>query len=188
MRKQLAVLAILLLTAGSAGATSLDLSFDNNAAQIAVNQPLVTDELGASRFGARFLYNGDEKTRLGSAGFEFVGTPGNVPGLNLGVGVKGYGGRTSRGQDLLNGAIGAVADYTPPLLGGVVFGAKLYVAPKIFSGLDSDGLLETSMWAGYRVTPKIEVYLGYQNIRSDFGRYGTWTIDEGLRLGFKATF
>jgi YfaZ precursor len=188
MRKQLAAFALVLLMAGTAHATSFDLSFDNDSAQVGLTQPLVADELGASRFGARLLYNGDENTRLLSAGVEFVGEPGNVPGLEIGVGVQGYGGRTDQGQDILAAAVGGVASYTPPALGGVVFGAKLYVAPKIFSGLDSDGLLETAVRVGYRVTPKIEVYLGYQNIRSDFGRLDTWTIDEAVRLGFAATF
>ncbi len=188
MRKSLAALAVILLIAGTAHATSLDLAFDNDSAQVAVIQPLVADELGSSQFGARFLYNDDEETKLFSAAFEFVGEPGNVPGLKVGVGVQGYGGSTDRDQDMLAAAVGGLIRYVPPALGGVSFGARLYVAPKIFSGLDSDGMLETAVRAGYNVTPKIEVYLGYQNIRSDFGRYGTWTIDDALRLGFAASF
>lgn len=188
MRRIFVMLAGLLLVAGSAHATALDLAFNNDSAQVAVTQPLVVDDYGASRFGARFLYNDDEGTKLLSGGFEFVGEPGNVPGLKVGVGVQGFGGSTDHDQDILAAGIGGMASYAPPALQGVAFGAKLYVAPKIFSGLDSEGLLETAVRAGYNVTPKIQVYLGYQNIRSDFGRYGTWTIDEGLRLGFEATF
>lgn len=188
MHKQLVGLVIVLLLAGNAHATAIDLGFNDDSAQVSFSQPLVTDELGSSQFGARFLYNDGEETKLLSGGFEFVGEPGNVPGLKVGVGVQAYGGSADHNQDILACAIGGLVRYAPPALGGVAFSGKLYVAPKIFSGLDSDGLLETSVRAGFNVTPKIEVYLGYQNIRSDFDHHDVWTIDDDLRLGFEARF
>lgn len=176
------------LVATGAGATSFDLAFNNDSAQVEVIQPLLVDELGSSQVGGRFLYNDDEETKLGSVGLEFVGEPGNIPGLVFGVGAQGYGGSTDQGQDILAAAIGFSVQFAPPPLNGVVFGGKIYFAPKIFSGLDCEGMLETALQVGYKVTPKVLIYLGYQNIRADFERRDTWTIDDDLRLGFKAHF
>ncbi len=65
---------------------------------------------------------------------------------------------------------------------------KIYFAPKILSGLDSEGLLEGALRVGYHLTPKVQIYLGYQNLRADFEGEGTRALDEDLRIGFEAQF
>lgn len=180
---------LVLATPALAAAVTFDLGFDNESAQVELSQSLHVDELGSSRVGARFLYNGDEETRLGSAGFSVRGRPGNLPGLEVGVGAQGLAGSTDDDFDLLAAAVTADARYSPPMLRGVGLAAGVGYAPKIFSGLDSDGSLETSLRLGYNVTPRVQVYLGYQNIRADFEDTSDWrTIDEALRLGFEARF
>ena len=65
----------------------------------------------------------------------------------------------------------------------------LYYAPEVFSGRDSEGLWEGQLRLTYTVIPKVQLYLGYQNIQLDVeGPRGDRTIDEGLRLGFIGTF
>lgn len=187
-RIALAVVCLVLVAAG-AQATTLDLAFDNKSAQLQLAQPLVVDELGSSEAGARFLYNGDEDTRLGSLGLVFLGEPGNIPGLKLGIGVHGYLGRTDQGQDLLAAALGARVRYAPPTLGGITLLGRLNMAPGIFCGLDSERLWETEIRAGYNLTPRVQVHLGYQNIQVRFDGYSSmWTIDHAIRLGFQASF
>jgi hypothetical protein len=73
-------------------------------------------------------------------------------------------------------------------LGGVGVGGKIYYAPRIFTGLDAERLLETGVRLAYAVTPKVRVFAEYQNIRSDFEDRGNWTIDEEVRVGFQASF
>ncbi len=176
------------LVAIQAEADSLDLSFNDSSAQVGYRHPLVEDALGRSVVHARLLYNADEKTRLGSAGFDFIGEPGNVPGLELGIGAQLYGGRTHRGQDLLALGIGGRTEYYPPALGGFGVTGKIIYAPKIFTLIDAERLLETGLGVAYSVTPRVRVMLEYQNIRTKFDDYGNWTIDDGLRIGFQARF
>ncbi len=188
LQRLFGIVLVISLVATVAGATSFDLAFNNESVQVALVQPLQVDELGSSQVGGRFLYNDDEETKLGSLGLEFVGEPGNIPGLTFGIGAMGYGGSADQDQDLLTAAIGGSVQFAPPPLNGFVFGGRVYFAPKIFSGLDNEGLLETALQVGYKVTPKVRVYLGYQNIRADFEGHDTWTIDDDVRLGFEAHF
>jgi hypothetical protein len=188
--KRLVLILVLLLVPAvtMAQSPSLDIGFNDNSAQLQFNYPLLEDDYGTSLVNARALYNSDEDTTLGSLGFDFTGEPGNVPGLNLGAGAQLYGGDTHSGQDFIVLGVGTRMGYAPPFLGGFGIDGKIFYGPNIFSFLDAERLLETGLRISYAITPKVKVHLGYQNIRTDFEDYGTWTIDEGLRLGFEARF
>jgi len=114
--------------------------------------------------------------------------PGNVPGLELGVGGLLYGGRTDDRQDLFDLGVGGRVTYAPPALGGIGATAKAYYVPQVFAWSDSERLLETGLRLSYAVLPKVLVHLEYQNIRADFEDLGNRTIDEGVRVGFEARF
>ena len=90
------------IMAGSAVAASMDLSFNDDSAQLQFSYPLVEDDYGATRLNGRVLYNDPEDTGLVSGGCEFWGSPGNVPGLQLGIGGQLIGGRTDDSQDFIN--------------------------------------------------------------------------------------
>ena len=169
-------------------ATSLDLFFNDTSAQVGFRSPIAQDDYGRSEFNTRFLYNDDEETALGSVGFDFVGEPGNVPGLDLGVGTKIYGGHTEPSQDLLSLGVGGSVHYSPPALGGFGASALFFYAPSIFSVLDSERIVEGALRLTYAITPRVRLGVEYQRIRSKFEDAGTWTIDEGIRAGFVATF
>jgi hypothetical protein len=171
-----------------AGATSVDLGLNDFSVQMQFAYPLHVDDYGMVQAEGRLLYNDREETRVASAGLLFVGEPGNVPGLNLGVGGHLYGGRTDERQDLLALGVGGRLAYAPPMLGGVGVSGKLFYAPQILAGLDADRLLETGVRLSYAVTPMVRVYGEYQNLRSDFEDQGNWAIDEGVRIGFEASF
>ncbi len=187
-KRTLFIFAIISLGAGSAAAASIDLGFNDNSFQLEYQHPLRSDDYGASIASARFLYNDDEETVLGSLGFDFVGEPGNVPGLDLGVGAELYGGETDQNLDFINLGIAAQATYAPPRLGGLGLSARLAYAPEIFSFLDSEGLFEYDLRLTYAALPRVKVYLGYQNIRMDFEDSGSKTIDEAVRIGFIGHF
>jgi hypothetical protein len=188
MKKYLLLPLLLCLPALPAWSSSFDLSFNDTSAQAQIVFPLRSDDYGTMQFEGRALYNDREETRLGSAGVAFVGEPGNVPGLSLGVGGLLYGGRTDDRQDLLALGVGGRLNFAPPALGGVGVGGKIYYAPRIFTGLDAERLLETGVRLAYAVTPKVRIFAEYQNIRSDFEDRGNWTIDEEVRVGFQASF
>jgi hypothetical protein len=188
MKKWLLLSLSLCLIAAPAAATSLDLGLNDFSVQLQLAHPLHADDYGTVQAEGRLLYNDREETRVASAGLLFAGEPGNVAGLNLGIGGQVYGGRTDERQDLLALGVGGRLAYAPPILGGLGISGKLFYAPQILAGLDADRLLETGIRLSYAVTPKVRAYGEYQNLRSDFEDHSNWTIDEGVRIGFEASF
>ncbi|MDO3378461.1 YfaZ family protein [Geoalkalibacter halelectricus] len=179
----------LCLAATTVSADSIDIGFNDESFQLTYERPLTRDDYGTALANGRFLYNGDEKTTLGSIGADFVGEPGNVPGLGLGVGTKFYAGSTDRSTDFINLAIGLRGEYAPPQFWGLGVAGRLYYAPKVFSFRDSERLLESELRLTYAVLPKVKVYVGYQNIRlKEDRRNENWTIDDALRVGFVGYF
>lgn len=184
-----ALIFITLLTAVNVHAASVDIGFNDDSFQLIYETPISSDDYGTSLINGRFLYNGDEDTRLGSIGFDFMGEPGNIAGLKVGAGVKGYAGRTDSAVDFANIGIGLRVDYILPQLQGLGFAARLNYAPKVFSFGDSDRLFEGEGRMTYAVMPKVKLYIGYQNIRLDGDNgWGHMTIDDSVRIGFVGTF
>ncbi len=169
-------------------AQSLEIHLNDTTVQARYEHPLYEDDFGLSAVGGRFLYNDDKSTALGSLGLDFVGAPGNVPGLKVGVGSHLYGGKTRGRQSLAAVGIGLRGHLAPPQLGGVGLEGRLAYAPKILTFMDAERLLETSVRLSYAVTPKVRLFAEYQRIRVDFEDLGSTTIDEGIRGGFQALF
>ncbi len=180
---------ISVLMAVNVNAASVDIGFNDNSFQLVYETPVSDDDYGTSLINGRFLYNGDEDTKLGSVGFDFTGEPGNISGLRVGAGVKGYAGRTDNDVDFGNVGLGLRIDYTLPQLQGLGFSGRLNYAPKVFSFGDSDRLLETEARITYAVMPKVKLYLGYQNVRLGIDDHaGHMTIDDSVRIGFVGSF
>lgn len=191
MRKFLWVLIFCLGLAPAAMASSVFINFNDESAQAGGDMTLSQDDYGSAAFNGRFLYNDDRDVKLGSAGLKFVGEPGNVPGLELGVGIQAYVGEAGEVNDWDIGAVGvgALFGFAPPALGGIGFEGRLYYAPKIFSFLDTDGLTEAAFNVGYAITPHIRLLAEYQNIRAKVEDVsGRHRVDEEIRLGFAAKF
>ncbi|MCW8891878.1 MAG: YfaZ family protein [Deltaproteobacteria bacterium] len=177
------------LMATIAAAGSVDIGFNDESFQIGYEHPLTPDNYGTAVANGRFLYNGDEETRLGSLGLDFIGNPGNVPGLGLGVGTKFYAGSTDPDTDFVNLAIGLRGSYILPQLRGFGVAGHLYYAPKVFSFQDSERLLESQVRLTYAVLPKAKLFVGYQNIRLDIdNRNDSRAIDNAVRIGFVGSF
>ena len=177
------------LMAVNVNAASVDIGFNDNSFQLVYETPIYDDEYGTSLVNGRFLYNGDEETKLGSIGFDFTGEPGNISGLKVGAGVKGYAGRTDGSIDFASVGVGLRIDYTLPQLQGLGFSGRFNYAPKVFSFGDSDRLVESEARVTYAVMPKVKLYIGYQNVRLGVdGRSGHMTIDDSVRVGFVGTF
>ncbi len=176
-------------TAATASADTVDIGFNDESFQLVYEKGLSQDDYGTTLFNGRFLYNGDEETKLGSLGLDFVGRPGNIAGLGLGAGAKVYVGKTDPDIDFINLGIGLLGDYVFPQLQGLGISARLTYAPKVFSFRDSERLLESEVRLTYAVLPKVRLYLGYQHIRLDVeDRRGHSTIDDSIRIGFVGSF
>ncbi len=188
MKRALLLVLLCGLPATVALAGTGDITLNDSSAQGQIRLPLSEDAYGSVNLGARVLYNEDEDTKLVSAGLDFSGAPGNVPGLEAGVGAQVYGGEADDDQDLLALALGIQAKMAPPALGGFGLSGKLYYAPEVFSTLDAERLVETGVRAFYAMTPKVRVLVEYQNIRTRFEDRGNWSIDDDVRIGFEADF
>lgn len=181
-------LAALLLAATAAQADSLSVGLDDDSAHLYYQHTLNQDEYGSTLTHIRGLYSDDRDTTLVSAGVDFLGGLGNVPGLEAGVGLAGYFGETGDIYDYANLALVGRADYAPPVLQGVGFGARIAHAPQILSYLDSDRLTEFNANVSYAITPKVRAIVSYQTLRVDFERAKTHNVDKGFRFGFAAQF
>jgi len=187
-KAKVAVLVAAMLAAPvAAGATGLDFSFNDEAAQVVVSQVTVEDGNGKVEMGLRGLYADSEDTLIGSFGVNVTGEVAQVPGLDIGAGVKGYFGDSDK-DDILAGGLGAVAEFEPEELHGVGFAVEYFYCPKVFSGLDTDRLTEFEARASYEFVPRASAYVSYSEIRTDIKDKGYRTVDDGFRVGIELEF
>jgi hypothetical protein len=185
----LTAVTALCLCAASAGAVSLDMSLNDDSLQAQIFVPVTQDAYGTTLLGVRGLYNDDVETRLISGEVDFLGKPGDVPGLTAGVGMIVWGGEAgSDGEfDLFSVGIGARAGYAPPQLMGIGIDGKFFYGPKILTAGDSERVLETGVRLSYAFIPKARLFVEYQKIHVDFDG-GDGDLDDDLRIGFEAQF
>lgn len=189
MLLRLLLISVFCLTTTLVLADSIDIGFNNESFHLGYERPLVHDDYGVVAGNLGFLYNDDKRTTLGRAGADFVGSPGQYPGLQFGIGSRLIAGSSSKNTDFINLAMGVRGSYAPPQLGGIGFAASVYHAPKVFSFRDSDRLTQTEMLATYAVIPKVRLSLGYYNTRiKDDRNDRNRSIDNGMRIGFTGYF
>lgn len=187
----LTCVAALSLCAVTAGAASLDMSLNDDSLQAQVFLPITRDAYGTTQFGVRGLYNDDHETSLLSAEVDFLGKPGDVPGLTAGVGMIVWGGEIGSDgtddADILSVGVGAKASLVPPQFMGVGIDGKFFYGPKILTTGESERVFESSLRASYAFIPKARLFVEYQKIHVDY-KGGDGNIDDDLRLGFEAKF
>lgn len=193
VKQFLSVVFCLLLMGGSALAAGngIELNFNDESAQARLGMIINQDDYGTSMLDFRGLYNDEDDLSqwLGSVAFHFLGTPGGVPGLDLGVIVDVKTGESDV-SDTEFGAlgIGGLVNYFPPVLRGFGASGRAIYSPQIFSFLEAEKVSEFSIRAGYKITPKIGVHVEYQKVEVEFDRWGDSDIDDELRIGFEARF
>jgi hypothetical protein len=182
--------AALCLCAVSAGAASLDMSLNDDSLQAQVFLPLTQDAYGTTQVGVRGLYNDDHDTKLLSGEVDFLGKPGDVPGLTAGVGMIAWGGEAGprNGADIFAVGIGAKVGFAPPQLMGVGIDGKVFYGPKILASGDTKRIFESGLRLSYAFIPKARCFVEYQKIHVDFDGGGDGNIDDDLRIGFEAKF
>lgn len=193
VKQLLAGVACLLLMGGSALAAGngIELNFNDESAQARLGMVIMQDDNGTSMLDFRGLYNDDDDHSqwLTSAAFQFLGTPRDIPGLELGavVDVK-IGDSDVSDTDFGALGIGGLVSYFPPTFNGFGVSGRVIYSPGIFSFLEAEEVIESSVRAGYKITPKLGVHVEYQNVQVDFDRWGDSDIDDELRIGFEARF
>ncbi|MDF1614699.1 YfaZ family outer membrane protein [Desulfurivibrio dismutans] len=193
MRKLItAALAALALTgAQSAQAASFDLNLNDYSLQAKLAGPVSSGAHGDSLMHLRFLYNEKKSLTMTSADLEFQAMIENVPGFGLGLGVGVVGGRkkSSRAnQDIFGVPVGLRLYFQPAGAENLEFQGKVFYTPKLLSFADLDRMLERRVRAGYAISPAVQIYIEYQHIRANFDDLNSRTIDDNVRVGFKARF
>ncbi|HET7306476.1 MAG TPA: YfaZ family outer membrane protein [Gammaproteobacteria bacterium] len=191
----LCVFAVMIGTASAE--STLDLNLDDNAARIAFNTPITPTGLYAN---AAFLYNQD-RGDVFNAGVHLIGDAGVGPNpLHAGLGGQFYyinpdfpnspGFNVNPFNDIGSGeaiAIGGFVQYQLPRYNRIGFGAHIYYAPGIISFGGLDRMLEYGVRADYQVLRNANVYLGYRQIKADFGP-GFLDMDSGFHVGMQLNF
>ena len=143
LKRSLASVACLLLmcTSALAAANSVELNFNDDSAQGRFSAVINQEAYGPWLLDFRGMFNDDDELNawLASAGFNFVGEPGNVAGLELGIiaDVK-IGDSDVRNSDFGAVGVGALARYYPPALSGFGVGSRIVYSPKIFTFLEAE--------------------------------------------------
>lgn len=168
-------------------ADSLDINLRDTSAQIQYRSPMGRDALGKTEFHVGALYAQHNNT-LGDFGVlvkDEVGS--SVPGVSVGVGIKGLVAHAA-GTNESALALGGMVRYSPPEIHRMGIVGQLYWSPNITTFGDADRYTETGLSVEYDVIPQAAAYLGYRNIQ--FGLSGTSniTVDEGVFVGVRLSF
>lgn len=187
IRRLLAAVVGVVLSAGLAQAGTFGLSFNDNSAQLDFSQKVYRDAWGYSKLVVRGLYNDRKETELASAGLEVLGPLGKS-GLELGAGIRGYY-ADSDSDDVFGAGLGGLIRFVPPAVKKLGLSGSVYYCPKVFTGLDGERLWETEIAAAYEFVPKAAVFVSYTVIKADFDPRGDErTMDDSLRGGLSLSF
>lgn len=184
-RGALVLLAVLLVSPG-AGADSLSLDLNDDAARVTYERPFSARK---TRVDASWLHHQDRGDVL-AVGFHITGNAATqARPINAGLGGRLYFIDAKRAD--ADGAvlgIGGFFDAKLPDYDRIGFGGHLYFAPDVLAFGDADDFFDVSLHASYAVLRQGDIYLGVRNVQGSFEDGGDVTIDTGLMLGFRLNF
>ncbi|MFQ5470510.1 MAG: YfaZ family outer membrane protein [Gammaproteobacteria bacterium] len=166
----------------------LDINLSDDTGEFRYIIPFQNQEsFGSTEFDLGILYTTNDDV-LGIFGFQVVDEAGTgSPGLELGIGVKGFMSSLDRG-DLLAATLGINVNYSPPALPRAAVSGYAFFSPDIVTFLDAKRFLYTGARISYEVLPQASVYLGYRKARVDMGKGADIDVDNGGHLGIKVYF
>jgi hypothetical protein len=106
-----------------------------------------------------------------------------VEGLDLLLAGQYYFGE-GQNQDASALGLGFDANWALPNLKGVFVGGRFFYAPSLFAWGDTEGFSDWAVRGGYRITPKVDVFVSYHSIKADFEGTGDVDISDGWLIGF----
>ena len=156
---------------GSVNAQSFDFNLSDDSAEAKLMLPLGFGDLGRSLWDISLLYkDSDSRDKddnlVGGLGFEVVGEAGtDAPGLEFGIGMKGYYGE-AEDSDIGAFTLGGMLRYAPPSFSRFFGIARLNYAPKIVSFRDAERFWAVEVRIGYESLPTAEIYVGYRDVEA----------------------
>ena len=185
------IFALSLLTLSTAAmADSIDLNLRNSAAQFQYSTAMGRDALGNSELHVGALYSNANNSNntladLGIMVKDEVGS--SVPGVSVGVGIKGLVGHTI-GTNESAVAIGGMVRYSPPDLSRMGIIGQLYLAPNITTFGNADRYTESSLRVEYEIIPSAAAYVGYRKIQFGLNAGYNVVVDQGAFVGVRMSF
>ena len=176
-----------LVVSTTAFADSFDINLRDTSAQLQYNAKLGQATLGKSELHLGYLYTSKTNSYVDFGMLVKDDVSANVPGLTVGVGVKGLMAKVPA-HTTSAVALGGMLRFAPgpvPRLGLV---ASAYWSPSILTFGDADRTIETGLRAEYEVIPQASAYLGYRKIRVGLKGLSDATVDEGVHIGVRISF
>lgn len=182
------IFALSLLTASTTAlADVIDINLGDNSAQFQYSSAMGRDSVGKTEFHMGFLYT-DQDNLLGDAGILVKNEVGsNLPGVTVGVGIKGLMATTDN-NDAMALALGGQVRFSLPTASRFGIAAQLYLAPKIVTFGDADRYIESGVRLEYEILPQATAYVGYRKIKFGIETGPDALLDEGAHIGVKITF
>lgn len=189
-RPVLSLIALMTLSAAASAATltpvnMLDFNLDDNTVRGSFVTPITRTGLYAN---VGWMHNTD-RGDVANAGVQLLGDAGVGPNpLHAGIGGQFFYINPKHGDaDGESVALGGFVQYQLPRFNRIGFGGHVYYSPSIISFGDVDRYFEYGVRAGYQVLRNANVYVGYRQIKADFGG-GYFDLDSGFHVGVNLTF
>lgn len=149
-------------------------------------------ESSGSGFGSRELDMGFYYTTTDDLffmlGMQVVDEAGaNSPGLDLGVGFKGFL-ASADDTDFISLSLGGQMRYIPPSYNRLDFYLEGFFSPEIVTFKDADNLLFLTARIGYEVMPQALVYIGYREIDLELDTGVDVTVEQGGHIGLEIMY
>ena len=144
---------------------------------------------GGSDLAIRLLYNNDNDYMAQAEVLSVRQADKNTP-VTLGVGIKGYiGYLDDLDEDALAIAIGGSVRYVIPAKMPVTVYANLFIAPKITSFADAEGIIDLNVGAQMEIMPQTNMFVGYRRLNIDTKKVSDYRIDDNnIHFGIRLTF
>ncbi|WP_028299553.1 YfaZ family outer membrane protein [Oceanospirillum beijerinckii] len=181
--KRIALAAAVASLAATAHAATIDVNLSNDTIRAEYDAPLPQQRLNLS-VGGMYHEENDNDATLVHAGLH---TQEHTAQYSIGMGAKAYW-LNSDNVDGIAVGLGGQGSYTFPQLPLVRFGGHLYIAPKVSSFSDLDGLMDLSVRAYYQALRDVDVYVGWRKLSVDVKDGGDSSLDKGVNIGFVMNF
>ena len=194
LRPHIVAISILsaLISVSTAWADAIDINLRDTSAQVQYKSSLGRDALGKTEFHLGLLY-ADKNNLLSDFGLVAKDDIGSkVPGLSVGVGIKGLIAKIRGGNSVNSNAsalaLGGLVRYSPSPIPRMGIVGEVYLSPNIVTFGDANRYSEIVTRVEYEVIPSSTVYVGYRRIGFGLTTHPFTILDKGVYAGVKISF
>ena len=178
------------LTAVNAWAGELEVTLSDESAWVQYTAPISYEDYGRTAVDMGLLYT-ESDDWLVSLGIGMEGEVGSqAPGLEFGLGVRGYAGRVDDDYDVSAITLGLLGKFVPPAFSRLGVLAHVNYAPSITAYGDAERFTDAGVRLEYEVLPVASAYLGYRQVEVEVDRDNKSDVelDETVYVGISLSF